>query len=143
MLILLQVAAAGLSTVENIVIAAITSGFIIAVAKLIRDWTSEKTEKKHENKKKEEEAETSEIANEERKISLGDKYIESSKQIIELLKSAQVSQTGNFDEINKKLDTMAEDIIGIKREQADQKEFLNGDYGEFLRQKYNLKAVTG
>lgn len=138
MLILLQ-AAAGWSMAENIIVTAITSGFIIAVAKLIRDWTADKTEKKHENKKKEEEAETEEIANEERKISLGDKYIESSKQIIELLKSSQISQTGNFDEINKKLDTMAEDIIGIKREQADQKEFLNGAYGEFLRQKYNLK----
>lgn len=138
MLILLQ-AAAGLSMAENIIVTAITSGFIIAVAKLIRDWTADKTEKKHENKKKEEEAETSEIANEERKISLGDKYIESSKQIIELLKTAQTSQSGNFERVYEKLDTMAQDIIGIKREQTDMKEFLNGSYGDFLKQKYNLK----
>ena len=138
MLILLQ-AAAGWSMAENIIVTAITSGFIIAVAKLVRDWSADKTEKKHENKLKEETAESSEIANEERKISLGDKYIESSKQIIELLKTAQTSQSGNFERVNEKLDTMAQDIIGIKREQSDMREFLNGDYGEFLRQKYNLK----
>ena len=138
MLILLQ-AAAGWSMAENIIVTAITSGFIIAVAKLVRDWSADKTEKKHENKLKEETAESSEIANEERKISLGDKYIESSKQIIEVLKTAQTSQSGNFERVNEKLDTMAQDIIGIKREQSDMREFLNGDYGEFLRQKYNLK----
>lgn len=138
MLILLQ-AAAGWSMAENIIVTAITSGFIIAVAKLVRDWSADKTEKKHENKLKEETAESSEIANEERKISLGDKYIESSKQIIELLKTAQTSQSGNFERVNEKLDTMAQDIIGIKREQSDMREFLNGDYGAFLRQKYDLK----
>lgn len=137
MLIFLQVAA-GLSFAENIIVTALTTGFIVTVIKLIRDWNADKQEKKHDNKKKEEEAETIEISNEERKIALGDKFIESSKQIIDMLTKAQTAQTQDFGLVNQKLDTMAQDIIGIKREQSDMREFLNGDYGAFLKQKYNL-----
>lgn len=138
LIVLMQAASAGLSFAENIIVTALTTGFILALIKLIRDWTSDKSAAKSESKKKEEEAETIEISNEERKIALGDKFIESSKQIIDMLTKAQTSQTQDFGLVNQKLDTMAEDLIGIKREQTDMKEFLNGSYGEFLRQKYNL-----
>lgn len=142
MLTILQVAT-GWAFAENIIVTALTTGFILALIKLIRDWTAEKNSAKHESKKKEEEAkqeeettESASIKNELDKISLGDKYIESSKQIIELLKSNAFDSDSAFKKIYQKLDEMSNDIILIKREQTDQKEYLNGQYGEWLRNKY-------
>lgn len=136
---MILITAAGWTLAENVIVTALTTGFVIALIKLIRDWTADKSAAKHESKKKEEDAETLEIANEERKIALGDKFIESSKQIIDMLTKAQTTQSQDFGLINQKLDVMSSDILSIKREQTDMKEFLNGDYAEYIRQKYHLK----
>lgn len=122
--------------VQQLILTLLTTGFIVAVIEMVRDWTSTRKEKKEKAKQEEETTESASIKNEIDKISLGDKYIESSKQIIELLKSNAFDSDSAFKKIYQKLDEMSNDIIVIKREQTDQKEFLNGSYGEWLKNKY-------
>lgn len=122
--------------VQQLILTLLTSGFLLCIIELIRDWTSTRKEKKEKAKQEEETTESASIKNELDKISLGDKYIESSKQIIEMLKSNAFDSDSAFKKIYQKLDEMSNDIILIKREQTDQKEYLNGQYGEWLRNKY-------
>lgn len=122
--------------VQQLILTLLTSGFLLCIIELIRDWKSTRKEKKEKAKQEEETTESASIKNELDKISLGDKYIESSKQIIEMLKSNAFDSDANYKKIYQKLDEMSNDIILIKREQTDQKEYLNGQYGEWLKNKY-------
>lgn len=122
--------------VQQLILTLLTSGFLLCIIELFRDWRSTRKEKKEKAKQEEEITESASIKNELDKISLGDKYIESSKQIIELLKSNAFDSDANYKKIYQKLDEMSNDIILIKREQTDQKEYLNGQYGEWLKNKY-------
>lgn len=122
--------------VQQLILTLLTSGFLLCIIELFRDWRSTRKEKKEKAKQEEEITESASIKNELDKISLGDKYIESSKQIIEMLKSNAFDSDANYKKIYQKLDEMSNDIILIKREQTDQKEYLNGQYGEWLKNKY-------
>lgn len=122
--------------VQQLILTLLTSGFLLCIIELFRDWRSTRKEKKEKAKQEEEITESASIKNELDKISLGDKYIESSKQIIEMLKSNAFDSDANYKKIFQKLDEMSNDIIEIKREQGDQKEYLNGQYGEWLKNKY-------
>lgn len=122
-----------MNVVLQIVITVISSGGIIALFELFRDWKSKK-------KMSRESAETTEIDNEKSKIGLGDMYIESIKKLNSTI------QNGNTN-IDKKLDGITETLtrINIRVDNSDDTvknitEYLNGGFEEWLKvNKRNIK----
>lgn len=100
-------------------------GFIIWLA----FFKQNKTIKSANAQTAQEDAEKAGISTEEKKIDLGDRYIESTKKMVDMLME---SMGGSLSQIRNELERLGNEVKETRIEQERERKYLNGEYQKWL-----------
>lgn len=121
-----------LTTVLGILISDAVFGFVIWLV----FFKQNRTIKGAEAKTAQEGAESAEIDNEFKKIDLGTKFVESSKQMVDMLKPIL---DGNRDDLKNDIAEVQRCVTKISEEQEHIVAYLDGPYNLWLAENYKTE----
>lgn len=125
--------------VGEIVGAVVGGAGIVTIFEFLRDRKAKKKAAKERANQEAENTKQEQCDTASKQLELMGKMMELVETYGDKVKQYSTDTAGSYEEIKLQLTDIQNDVIEIKREQADQKEFLNGDYAAFLKKKYRNK----
>ena len=123
---------------------------LIGVVTTIVFWRKTKRKEEAATQVAEAEADQSNIETQKQKIELGNKYMEDTLKMVEMVKQSLDRGEGNqekimekLDEHGKKLDLIDERVDKQDARLADIVTYLNGDFQEFLKRTHGKEEGDG